>query len=702
MEQLEQITLEKAANQWCITREHVLPDAPTDLEDAVFSLSNGYIGVRGSRPFCARGTAGTFVNGLYAEGPTEMTYIPPVGHLARDGRDWPSEDAIAAHGLHWVFSAAPNVFAISGVDGQGIAAEALAPTLDLRHGTLYFDGDIIVDGARWHWHSVRFVSKSDRSLIVERIELTPADPASTLTLCLGLDDSVAHRHRQRIYDLWEAKDYSAPDAQSVLWHGVTAGKRMELAMALVCSVQGGAVAIAQQDQQYALVVRGSGAMTIERYVGIASSVFDSDIAAQALAIAQQAAQAGFADAYASHCAALAALWDACDIEIGGVLRDQQLVRFSVFHLACSAVATDQVSIGAKFLSHQGYSGGVFWDMDVYIMPFLIKTLPALARKHVDFRYRGLAAARKKALSMGYQGAMFPCTAVPSGEDAIEPWIIFNRSELHFISDVAWGIMEYYRWSGDEAFMQTEGWEILADTARFWMSRIDHATGSINEVCGPDECNSCVNNSAFVNLIVRKNLLWAYDYCAEQVPLEERDAWQRAAGALVQHLPDANGLIEQFDGYYAPPPKHLAKQADILAIPQLFPDELTTEQIRVNYEYYEPRTEHTSSLSEGAYATSAARIGQSEEAYRMFLRAAQMDLYNLHHDTTGGGLHAACMGSVTTAVMQGFCGLTLRDQALHLTAQFPAGWEYVAFKVCCKGKQYRVKLRNGESETIELG
>lgn len=61
-------------------------------------------------------------------------------------------------------------------------------------------------------------------------------------------------------------------------------------------------------------------------------------------------------------------WENGDVVIEGNPADQQAVRFSLFQLRQQLVTTNQCSIGATGLTGPGYSGKVFWDTEMYLMP----------------------------------------------------------------------------------------------------------------------------------------------------------------------------------------------------------------------------------------------------------------------------------------------------------------------------------------------
>ncbi len=186
-------------------------------------------------------------------------------------------------------------------------------------------------------------------------------------------------------------------------------------------------------------------------------------------------------AVGEHRDAWLARWEASDLRIEGDPAAQRALRFASYHLMSAAnPQDDHVSIGARGLSGTTYKGHVFWDTDIFMLPFFILTYPEAARALVMYRYHTLAAARAKAARLGYRGALYAWESADSGEDTTPPFVIAPDGEIvriltgeqeqHISADVAYGVWNYWRWTGDDRFLLDAGAEILIETARFWASR----------------------------------------------------------------------------------------------------------------------------------------------------------------------------------------------------------------------------------------
>ena len=209
--------------------------------------------------------------------------------------------------------------------------------------------------------------------------------------------------------------------------------------------------------------------------------------------------------------------------------DQLAIRFAQYHLYVMAPAHDnRMSIAAKGLSGEGYKGHTFWDTDIFVLPYFTFTDPEIARKLEEYRYLSLKGAHKKAKSNGYEGAQFPWESAWLDDGEVTPvWgaadivtglptkIWSGFIEQHITADVAYGIWQYYMVTGDHSFMDDYGYELLLDTAKFWISRLEFSEEDgkyhINDVVGPDEYKEHVDDNAFTNYMAYWNIKKAIEY-----------------------------------------------------------------------------------------------------------------------------------------------------------------------------------------------
>jgi trehalose/maltose hydrolase-like predicted phosphorylase len=363
-----------------------------------------------------------------------------------------------------------------------------------------------------------------------------------------------------------------------------------------------------------------------------------------------------------------------------------------------------------------------------VLPFLAATHPAAARAMLEYRIRRLPAAIEAARRLGRRGARFPWESAGEGVD-VTPRSARNRAgqvvrirtgelEEHIVADVAWATACYLDWTGDEAFASGPGRALIVETARYWASRIRvdrNGKGHIYGVIGPDEYHEPVDDNAFTNVMVRWNLRRAADAAAGQIPEPERAHWLQLADSLVDGYDHETRLYEQFAGFNRLEPLVVAdiarrpiaadlllghqrvagaqvlKQADVMLLHHLVPEEVEPGSLEPNLAFYEPRTAHGSSLSpaiSAALLARARRFGPALEALRLSCRLDVDDLTG----TTSGGVHLATMGGVWQALVFGFGGVRVSDGRLTIDPRLPEAWNALELSLKFRGHPVRIDIR----------
>jgi trehalose/maltose hydrolase-like predicted phosphorylase len=419
-------------------------------------------------------------------------------------------------------------------------------------------------------------------------------------------------------------------------------------------------------------------------------------------------------------------WEEAQVSIDGDPELELAVRFALFHLMSSVADDGEAAVGARGLSGTAYAGHVFWDADVFVLPFLAATHPTAARAMLEYRVARLPAAQLRARQLGLAGARFPWESAADGTEATPPTTIglegavqpvrTGELEEHIVADVAWAAWHYASWSGDRRFWSGSGRRLLVETARYWASRVEidpDGTGHIRGVIGPDEYHEEVDDNAYTNVMARWNLRCGADVLGSPDP--EAVRWRDLADRLVDGYDPRTGTYEQFDGFWqlerfdlsglAVPPVaadvllgrerlsavQVIKQADVLMLHHLVPDEVVEASLVPNLDAYLPLTAHGSSLSPAIHASLLARAGRPEQALAWLDLAARLDLDD-HTGTTAGGLHLATMGGVWQALAFGFLGLRPHTEALGLHPQaLPDGWDGLEVRLRFHG--HRVVLHH---------
>ncbi|TYP51320.1 alpha,alpha-trehalose phosphorylase [Thermosediminibacter litoriperuensis] len=489
------------------------------------------------------------------------------------------------------------------------------------------------------------------------------------------------------------------------------------------------------------------ACTLFKYISYFTSrdAGREDLVLLARSEVSKAKEDGFALLEAEQEAFLEAFWKDADVVIEGDPAAQQGIRFSMFSLLQSAGRDGKTNIAAKGLTGEGYGGHYFWDSDIYMLPFFIYTRPEIAKALLMHRYRLLDAARERAGELGHRGALYPWRTIDGSE--CSAFFPAGTAQYHINADIVYAIKRYVEATGDEEFLYGYGAEIAFETARFWVdlgSYIPAKGGKfcINCVTGPDEYTALVDNNAYTNHMAKMNLEFAakvaermkrerpedYRKLLLKIDLqdEEVDEWRRAAENMYLPYSEELGIIPQDDSFlykkrvtvdripekdfplllhwhYLNIYRHqICKQPDVLLLMFLLREKFTLEEIRRNYDYYEPVTTHDSSLSPPVFAALAAELGYYEEAYRYFIWSCRMDLDD-YNGNTKDGIHAAAMGGAWLAAVYGFGGLKVFPDGLHFFPALPEKWRCLSFTLKYRGRKLRVRLEREKAfYTLEEG
>lgn len=438
------------------------------------------------------------------------------------------------------------------------------------------------------------------------------------------------------------------------------------------------------------------------------------------------------------------LWNRADVQIKGDEKLQQAVRFNLFHLMSTPNPKDnRTNIGAKLIHGEEYGGHAFWDTELFILPFFTLVFPEMAKNLVEYRYRLLDAARQNAAKRGQTGARYPWESADVGAEECPDWTIEGdgtcypctvaEQEVHVTGDVIYGGLQYYLWTGDAEYYENNLLEMLIETARFWISRFEYNKESneyeITGITGPDEWHEDVANNVYTNYLARWNVLTAVEHLIryqtdkpekstilwEKLHISEQELSQMKGIAEKIKLPDMQGLIEQFEGYFQLKDKEIdqwdsnkmpiipeelkairrsqttiLKQADVVMLMFLFDQEFDSKTKQLNFDFYEKRTLHRSSLSPSIYCLMGLRVGEGTRAYDYLCRSAYVDIDN-NQGNTREGIHAASAGGTWQALVFGFAGLLIRNNELHFTPKLNDKWEKISFSLYWKGDILRVEV-----------
>jgi alpha,alpha-trehalose phosphorylase len=433
-------------------------------------------------------------------------------------------------------------------------------------------------------------------------------------------------------------------------------------------------------------------------------------------------------------------WERSDVRIGGHDDLQQATRWCLFQLAQASARADGLGVPAKGMTGSGYSGHYFWDTEIYVLPFLAYTTPLWARNALRMRYLMLPAARRRAFQLNEHGALFPWRTI-NGEEA-SAYYAAGTAQYHINADVSYALAKYVRATGDTDFLHREGVDIAVETARLWatlgfwrsVDGADEETFHIHGVTGPDEYTTVVNDNLFTNVMARFNLRFAartvremaeedgdvYRRMVDRLGLDpaEPEGWERAAEAM--HIPFSPALgihpqdhvfleREIWDLENTPEDKRplllhfhplviyryqVLKQADVVLALFLQGNHFSDEDKLADFQYYDPLTTGDSTLSAVVQAILAAEVGYQDLALEYFRQSIFVDLADLHHNAADG-VHVASAGGVWTALVSGFGGMRDHFGELSFDPRLPAAWPELSFVLHWHGTRLQIAITRDE-------
>lgn len=719
-------------NEWLVEEKKWNPKKQ-QLNESLFTLGNGYLGSRGILEEIPKGSSpGTYFAGLYDAKNTQVTELVN----------------------------APNpIYFKMKVNGEEIDISKIKVishyrALDMKQGILYRRSVLKgTDTKRYCIESVRFFSIGEKHTGAMRVLVTPLDATATIEVESLVDDSVTNKGIMTEGDKMHYITREKCRIGKINYvSDTTFEHRYTLAYATQMLVRKGNHEAAESHERFVVPAKKNQTICFTKLFAINSTrdtgITDKIIKIKTVALLKSVVTKGFSHVLTEHIKSWADRWQVSDIQLGRKGEQQRALRFNIYHLLILANPNDkQASIGARTLSAEGYKGHVFWDTELFMLPFFIYTDPAAARSLLLYRYNRLDPARDIAARRGYEGVQFPWESADKGVEATPNFTIdldgrvvrtIIGEEEHIVSDVAYGVWHYYFITGDTKFMWHYGLEMLLETARFWVSRAKYNPRTelydINGVMGCDEFHANTNNNAFTNGLARFTIYAALDCLNEFERLNQRrvsdlikrihlkknaiQKWKKVAERIKKPPKRKDRIIEEFDGfftlkhfplpkrekYYLPglPEKHVSvkdlcktqyvKQGDTLILLYLLSHEFDMETKKANYYFYDDRTLHKSSLSPSTYAIMGAEVGDLKKAYNYFLACLYTDIHNLYNNTSGG-IHGASLGATWQVAVNGFGGMRIGFGKISFDPAIPKEIGNIRFTIKLRGKDVKIKATN---------
>ena len=134
---------------------------------------------------------------------------------------------------------------------------------------------------------------------------------------------------------------------------------------------------------------------------------------------------------------------------------------------------------------------------------------------------------------------------------------------------------------------------------------------------------------------------------------------------------------------------------------LFEDRFSEDEIRENFNFYEPKTVHESSLSPCIHSILAARIGDHDRAYALYLRTSRLDLDDYNHEVSEG-LHITSMAGTWMSIVEGMAGVRVMDGKLSVRPMIPKKWKSYSFQIFFKEQPVHIHVTEKSMELSNLG
>ena len=485
-------------------------------------------------------------------------------------------------------------------------------------------------------------------------------------------------------------------------------------------------------EQIAFNARAGHTYTFTKFVGVVTSRDSSHPAADAVTASQRAAFLGQTLLRSENAAAWAAVWRS-GVSVRHDAPLQTAINANTYDLYASIRSDSPDAIGPSGLSSDGYAGMVFWDSDIWMFPAILAAHPDVARAAVDYRFNTLAAAKHDAAANGYQGAFYPWTAgttgtpaptvtarPPTANDKIINDPNFSCSqELHLQADIAMAEWDYYKATGDQAWLRSHGWPVLQALAQFWVSKAVPASGGgydITPIQPPDEYHTGVTNSAYTNAAAATALRDAIS-AAKVVGAPAPAIWSTVADGVTKTMPfdSTNNVYKEYAGYNG----EQIKQADVVMLTYPIDFPMASGVGLSDLNYYAPRTDlQGPAMTDAIHSIDASALNAPGcSAYTYMLRSYEPFLrppYDQFAETRTGpntGFNFLTgVGGFLQVFENGYSGLRFETNAIQLdpslSPQLPGvtlrnmHWHGRTFTVAIGPRSTRVSVASGGALPIQ--
>jgi maltose phosphorylase len=696
---------------WKIIEEGFHPDKG-EISESLFSLANEHQGVRGffEEGYSGDKLIGVYLNGIYEECFTEGSSYKGISNRL----------AFIVNTVNWLYTRLE-------VDGEtlDLATSKFSEfhrELDFRTGE--YRRELIwesVSGKKLKVIFLRLLSMDNKELACQQIHLIPTNFSGKVSLTLGLDFSVPHRmYGQNFWNCPFKGQGALLGVSQSIHHRLFAGMKVNAGL-LTTPIEGEKFI----GVHFEVDVQNGQEAVVEKSVILYSDRNSQQPLEEAWEkgmVLLSSSNQPYAEVLEANRLYWADFWLKSDITIEGDLENQQGIRFCIFqmHQTYRGVVNGS-NIGAKGLTGEAYNGNTFWDTETYCLPFYLFSNPLAAKSLIDFRYKTLTQALDRAKALDCVGACYPVAT----SDGTESCTLWQHASLQFqpTTAIAYAIWHYVNVTGDTKFLQYKGIEILIQICRFLASRGQWSPKGkfgFYAVMGPDEFQMMVNNNAYTNYMAKRTfeytakILEGVDLQALRCTLAEISKWRHMAEEMIIPYDPNTGLYEQHEGFFNLPHididsipvedfplyhhwsydriyrNDMIKQPDVLMFMFLYNQSFSLKDKRANYDYYEPRCIHESSLSPSVHSIFASELGRTQEAFEFFRFATRIDLDNYNRNTAEG-IHTTSIAAAWMNIVYGFGGMRSDSETLSFNPSIPQHWKGYSFKITYRGSVLKIEV-----------
>lgn len=729
-------------DEWCIIEEGFVPEN-TRASESIFSIGNGAMGQRANfeEKFSGSTLQGSYIGGVYYPDKTRVGWW-------KNG--YPEYFAKVINSTNWI---GIDVYINNeALDLAKCKVNDFRRVLNMKEG--YLERSFICElqsGIKVAVKALRFLSMVDSEIGAIRYSVKVLNSDATVELRPYLDADVHNEDSNYGEKFWDIIDIKGNTLSYIVCRTKKLDFHVGHAMRNFVYVNGQQANVNPQvntsekyvDKRFSVNLKSGDEVTLYKFAAVISSLnHEKGTFPKVLEKSMDAAIAkGFDRMFEEQKNAWAEIWLHSDITIEGDVAAQQGIRFNIFQLSQTYTGKDErLNIGPKGFTGEKYGGSTYWDTEAYCLPFYMVTHgQKVARQLLLYRYKQLDKAIENATKLGFKdgAALYPMVTM-NGEECHNEWEI-TFEEIHRNGAIAFAVYNYVRYTGDKSYLVNFGLELLIGIARFWAQRINFSAEKgkyvMLGVTGPNEYENNVNNNWYTNFIA----CWCMEYADEAAQyVKSQDSakyaelvgrikfddskevakWREIRGNMFYPEDKKLGVYLQQEGYMDKEQilvKDLdvkerplnqkwswdrilrscfIKQADVLQGMYFLEDRFDTDTIKRNYEFYEARTVHESSLSPCVHSVLASRIGNGSKAYELYVRTARLDLDDYNHEVKEG-LHITSMAGTWISIVEGFGGMRIREDMLSFNPLIPAEWKSYSFKVWYRENTLKINVTNSD-------